>query len=301
MTTGRDRTDQHGKIIVITGASSGIGAAAARRLARAGAIVVPVGRSPERTRAMAAELGTEPVVADFAHLDQVSAAAETLLDRYPRIDVLVNNAGGIFPRRVVTQDGNELTFQVNHLAGFLLTNLLLDRLRDSAAGRQVRVISTSSFGNRFARVRLDDLQWQRRRYGNGWIPYCATKLMNIMFTTELARRTDGTGIVAACFHPDPGRNAQPVAAGTRDAVPTNFGRETSMMRLYHRIPVLRDRQLSGARGCQPLVWLASTPQVLNGWYYNGFEPSRSFNKQGKDPDLAERLWSSSLELVAPYL
>ena len=301
MTSRREVVGLAGKTVVITGASAGIGAAAARRLARAGAVVVPVGRSPERTRAIAAELGTHPVIADFAHLDQVHAAAQVLLDRYPRIDVLANNAGGIFPRRVVTQDGNELTFQANHLAGFLLTNLLLDRLRDSAQDRQVRVISTSSFANRFARVRLDDLQWERRRYGNGWIPYCATKLMNIMFTTELARRTDGTGIAAVCFHPDPGRSAERGAIGTRDAIPTNFAQDTSMMRLFHRVPALRDRQLTGDRGCQPLVWLASTPQVLNGWYYNGVQPSRAFNAQGKDPDVAERLWARSLQLVGPYL
>src|SRR3954447_11972948 len=132
-----------GKTIVITGASAGVGAAAARQLADLGADVVVVGRSPDKTAAVARSIGTEPLVADFARLSDVRRLAEQLLERCPKIDVLANNAGGIFPRRTVTEDGHELTFQVNHLAPFLLTALLRDRLVETGGSR---VITTSSVG-----------------------------------------------------------------------------------------------------------------------------------------------------------
>src|SRR6266568_4759067 len=124
--------DLAGRTVVVTGASSGIGAVAARSLAARGATVVALGRDPGRTAAVAAALGTEPVVADFASLDQVRLAAARVLEICPRIDVLALNAGGIFPRRRLTADGHETTFQVNHLAGFLLARLLTERLVDSA-------------------------------------------------------------------------------------------------------------------------------------------------------------------------
>ena len=295
---GRDLT---GSTIVITGASAGIGAAAARRLSGLGANVIAIGRCRERTLAVAAEFGATPVVADFAHLDQVRADSQQILARCPSIDVLVNNAGGIVPRRTITEDGYEATFQINHLAGFLLTHLLLNRLQETARTRDVRVIATSSFANRFARIRVDDLQPARHRYGNGWTTYCATKLMNIMFTTELARRTAGTGLRAVCFHPDPGPDAEPSAANSPDAVPTNFARETVAMRAFHRIPRLRDTQLTGARGSQPLIRLIRAPDVVNGAYYNGPRLSTAVNRQAKKPALAAELWEQSVQLLAPWL
>ncbi|GLZ15341.1 hypothetical protein Acsp04_55760 [Actinomadura sp. NBRC 104425] len=163
--------DMTGKTVVITGASSGIGAAAARRLAAQGANVLPGGRSPERTAAIAAEIGAEPLIADFADLTQVRRLAGELLDRCERIDVLANNAGGLVSQRQDTRDGHELTFQANHLAPFLLTMLLLPRLREGGRATPARVVTTSSLGNRFGRLKLDDLEWRRRRYGGGWICY----------------------------------------------------------------------------------------------------------------------------------
>ncbi|MGW5386326.1 SDR family NAD(P)-dependent oxidoreductase [Nocardia sp. NPDC003963] len=296
-------TDISKKTIVITGASAGIGAAAARRLAAAGATVVAVGRSPERTAAVAAELGTEPVVADFADLGQVRCAAGKLLERYPRIDVLANNAGGVFPERVETVDGHELSFQANHLAGFLLTQLLLPRLRETAQETDVRVIATSSFANRFAKVRIDDLEWTHRRYGNGWLVYCATKLMNIMTTRQLAQHTSGTGISALSFHPEPGADAVPGDNNAADTTATNFAHDTWMMRLFQRIPGLRSQQLTGAQGSQPLVWLASGPQVpdYSGIYFDGMTPHGSMNRQASNPDIAQQLWDRSMEMVGAYL
>ena len=141
------------RTIVITGASDGIGAAAARALAASGDRVVIVGRSPQKTEAIAAELGADHFIADFTRLADVRALAAELLRRYPRIDVLANNAGGIMGARELTADGHEKTLQVNHLAPFLLTTLLMDRLIESRAS----VINTSSAANRFGRLNLDDL------------------------------------------------------------------------------------------------------------------------------------------------
>ncbi|MFC5751099.1 SDR family NAD(P)-dependent oxidoreductase [Actinomadura rugatobispora] len=297
-----------GKTVVITGASSGIGAAAARRLASMGADVVPVGRSPERTAAVAAGLGVEPLVADFASLDQVRRLADDLLERCPRIDVLVNNAGQLVPSRKLTTDGHEMTFQTNHLAPFLLTTQLLPRLRDSARHGPVRVITTSSLGNRFGRLRLDDLEWERRRYGGGWIAYSTTKLMNVLFTRELARRTEGTGIEAVCFHPDPGpRRDRPAGAvvPTRDeaegATVTQFASGSRAVRAVSRTP-LRRLQLNSGVGASPLVWLASAPEAggASGSYFHGFQRDAKVHPKADDSDLAARLWGRSAVLVAPY-
>jgi NAD(P)-dependent dehydrogenase (short-subunit alcohol dehydrogenase family) len=290
-----DIEDVTGKVVVITGASAGIGAAAARRLGRAGATVVVVGRDPERTASVAAEAGGEPVVADFARLDDVKAAAEKILAQYDGIDVLANNAGGIFPRRTITPDGHELTFQVNHLAGYLLTELLLPRL--SSGGR---VIMTSSFGNRFTHIDFDDLERERRRYGQGWLTYCATKLMNILAARELAERTAGTGLDAISFHPEPDRDAP---ASSPDEQLTKFAADTWQMRLMRRLPGLRGAGITGAGGAVPLVWLASSPQVVgtSGSYYNGTKVSTAYNKQGKSEQARRLLADRSRAAVQQYL
>ena len=163
------------RTIVITGASDGLGAAAAGRLTRSGENVVVVGRSPTKTAAVATPLGADYFVTDFADFAQVRELAANMLERYPRIDVLANNAGVTMgANREVTVDGHEKTFQVNHLAPFLLTTLLLDRLIDSRAS----VINTSSFANRFSAIDFDDLDALGTYRGP--IAYCRSKLMNIL-------------------------------------------------------------------------------------------------------------------------
>ncbi|MBC6457931.1 SDR family NAD(P)-dependent oxidoreductase [Actinomadura sp. HBU206391] len=289
-----------GRTIVITGASSGIGAVAARRLTELGANVVPVGRSPERTARVAARLGAEPLIADYAHLGQVRDLADALLQRCPRIDVLVNNAGGLIPSRRVTADGHELTFQTNHLAPFLLTSLLLPRLRSSARNGPVRIVTTSSLGNRFGRLRMDDLEWEKRRYGGGWIAYATTKLMNVSFTRELARRTEGTGIGVLCFHPRPARRGG--ARTGRTGVPTRFAEGSPALRLLTRTP-LRGLRLNDEAGAGPLVWLAASPEVggAGGDYYDGLRKGAKVNPQADDQALALRLWDRSQELLRAFL
>lgn len=265
------------RTIIITGASDGIGAAAARRLARDGHTVVVVGRSREKTNAVADEIGADRYVSDFADLRQVRELATVLETTYPRIDVLANNAGGIFGDRTRTTDGFEKTLQVNHLAPFLLTNLLLDTLIASRA----TVIATSSIAARmFGRLDLDDLDDDRdpsanRAYGNA-------KLENVLFTRELQRRYGEQGLSAVAFHP-----------GT---IATSFAAEsTSLMRFVYQTP-LRHLVLSGPEtGAEQLVWLATTTPGVDwepGEYYEKRRITKT-NMQAYDGVLAEELWAES--------
>jgi NAD(P)-dependent dehydrogenase (short-subunit alcohol dehydrogenase family) len=271
------------RTIVITGASDGIGAAGAARLSRTGEDVVVVGRSEQKTTAVAARLGADHFVADFTDLSQVRALAKQLLDRYPRIDVLANNAGGYMGRREVTTDGHEKTFQVNHLAPFLLTTLLLDRLVESGA----TVLNTSSVANRlYGRVDIDDLDAQHgyrasRAYGDA-------KLENILFTRELHRRYHGAGISTVAFHPG--------------NVASNFGNEAKdwWIRAAYRTPIKHLALIGPQRGSDELVWLASaTPGVdwVSGEYYVNHKVAQA-NPRAYDPVLARQLWDRSLEMVS---
>ncbi|MFB9852766.1 SDR family NAD(P)-dependent oxidoreductase [Micromonospora andamanensis] len=268
------------RTVVITGASGGIGAEAARRLARLGARVAVVGRSPEKTAAVARQVGAEPLVADFARLSDVRRLADTLLSRYPRIDVLANNAGVVLTRRSRTEDGHDLMFQVNYLAPFLLTNLLLDRL---TSGGPTRVITTSSKGHRFGSVDLDDLEGAGKR--SELLRYGMTKRQNILFTRELARRTRGSGLTATAFHPgviastDINRAAPLVAALVR-------------YRLLGGLSTLRE-------GAEPLVHLATMadPETANGGYYHRLRPNGPVHRQARNDQLATRLWDRTAELL----
>ncbi|GES23292.1 hypothetical protein Aple_061910 [Acrocarpospora pleiomorpha] len=273
---------------MITGASSGIGAAAALRLAERGATVVAVGRSATRTRDIAARLGTEPQIADFASFSEVRALADRLLDRYPRIDVLANNAGGLVPERRVTADGHELTFQANHLAPFLLTTLLLPRLRESGA----RVVTTASVGNRFGKLDLDDLEWTRRRYGGGWIAYSTSKLMNILFTRELARREAGSRVTAVCFNPRRVAEERGVEQEIR------FASGSGLVGVVNRIPLLRRVTIGAADGAGPLIALVSASEVADGAYHDGLRAGAKVNPQADDAQLAARLWELSEAYVS---
>lgn len=268
------------RTIVITGASDGIGAAAARALHNLGNRVVVVGRSPEKTAAVARELDCDYLVADFARLDDVRSLAGTLLERYPRIDVLVNNAGGIMGSREETVDGHEKTLQVNHLAPFLLTNLLLERLIDSRAS----VINTSSVANSvFAHFDIDDLEARRKYTPN--LAYGNAKLANILFTRELDTRYRADGISTAAFHPG--------------AVATSFAKgSTSIMRVMYRT-ILNRFLISPDQGARTLLWLATTEpghDWQQGKYYYKCKISTA-NKDAYDAALATRLWNESARMV----
>lgn len=270
-----------GRTMVITGASDGIGAAAARALAERGERVVLVGRSPRKTRAVAAELGVEHHVADFARLAEVRTLAEVLGSAHPRIDVLANNAGGIMGARELTEDGFERTLQVNHLAPFLLTRLLMDPLLAGGGS----VVNTSSVAARaLGRLDLDDLGNARRYSPNK--AYGDSKLANILFTVELHRRFHHRGLAAAAFHPG--------------AVATNFAADsTSAMRLVFRTPLRHLLLTAPEQGADTLVWLATgTPgqDWVSGLYYERRRPAGTHPQAG-DHRLAEGLWVRSSEMV----
>jgi NAD(P)-dependent dehydrogenase (short-subunit alcohol dehydrogenase family) len=273
------------KVIVITGASDGIGAAAARILAKAGHQVVLVGRSPEKTNRIATELGADSHVADFADLGAVRALAATLQEKYPRIDVLANNAGGVSSAksRQVTVDGHERTFQVNYLAPFLLTTLLLDRLIESHA----TVISTSSVGHRLVRIDLADLDSEK--HYKGVDAYNKSKLAQILFTRELDRRYRSRGLASAAFSPGV-------------AIASNFARQPgdangriAQSALVHR---LASRPESGA---DTLVFLAQGTAGADfppGEYFAKRKVARA-SKRAYDAGLAAQLWDRSVAMVQP--
>jgi len=192
-----------GKVCLVTGATSGIGLVAARELARRGAHVILVGRNRGKCDAAVAQIqaGTgnrqvEALLADLSSQQQVRELARQFRERHPRLDVLVNNAGGLRMKRELTVDGIERTVAVNHLAYFLLTHLLLDLLKASAPAR---IVNVASGAHRKATLDLDDLQAERSY--NGWRQYCRSKLMNLLFTYELARRLEGTSLAVNALHP----------------------------------------------------------------------------------------------------
>lgn len=273
---------QKSKTIVITGASDGIGAAAARRLAQAGHSLVVVGRSPHKTRRIGEELNVPFFTADFADLTQVRVLASQLLTDAPAIDVLVNNAGGIFGDRTRTVDGFEKTLQVNHLAPFLLTNLLMPALLAADAS----VINTSSAAARlFGNIDLEDLNNDSRFSANK--AYGDSKLANVLFTKELHRRFHSDGLSAAAFHPGP--------------VATGFASDsTSVMRWIYQTPLRHVAGLiSPDAGAQTLVWLAETTPGTHwqsGEFYEKLRIART-SPQAADAQLARALWDRSAQLV----
>jgi NAD(P)-dependent dehydrogenase (short-subunit alcohol dehydrogenase family) len=268
------------KTIVITGASDGIGRVAAGELSRQGHSVLVVGRSPEKTARVAADLGADFLTADFTRLDDVRSLAGAIGSKLDHIDVLVNNAGGVFGDRSPTADGFEKTFQVNHLAAFLLTRLLMDRLLDSGAA----VITTSSVAAaRYGRLDVNDLN-----NANNFSPnkaYGDSKLANILFTKGLHKRFHARGLSAVAFHPG--------------NVATNFASDTtSYFRFVYHTP-LRIGLISAERGARPLVQLAEgTPgqDWRSGAYYNRHKLGKT-NPQADDEDLADQLWQRSEEMV----
>lgn len=278
-------SDVAGNTIIITGASSGIGAAAAQALGSRGATVAVVGRNPERTREIARAVNGEAFIADFASFDSVRDLARRLLDRYDTIDVLANNAGGLMPKRTTTVNGNELTIQVNHLSPFLLTRLLLPRMLHTAAVRPVRVIATASMANVTSDLRLNNLSRKSRPWLGGWPAYAAAKAANILFTRELARRTQGTGISAYSFHPG--------------FVATGFGADSPLLRLAGVLGFSRF-SLTPDAGAVPLVELASASDVASpsGTYFDGLVPGGRTGRQATDDALGASLWDLSERLTA---
>jgi NAD(P)-dependent dehydrogenase (short-subunit alcohol dehydrogenase family) len=276
-----------GRVCVVTGASSGVGRATAIGLAGLGAMVVLVCRDPERGEAAREDVAKAGAtsggqarleVADLAVQRDVRELAKRLHQRLDRLDVLVNNAGGIFGRRRESHDGIELTLALNHLAYFLLTNLVVDMLRASAPSRVVNVASAAHSG---ARLNLDDLQLRR-----GYRPqraYANSKLDNVLFTYELARRLAGTGVSVNCVHP-----------GT---VRSGFGRDGSaLFRLGVRL--VQPFMITPEAGADTVIYLATSPEVegVTGKYFVKRQP-RPSSAASYEETTANRLWEESARLT----
>ena len=274
-----------GRVCLITGANSGIGKATALGLARLGATVVLACRDSERgdvARRDIIEETENPEASvgqvDLASLESVRSFAKAFSEKFPHLHVLVNNAGIYQSRRIVTEDGFESTFAINHLAHFLLTNLLLESLKGSAPSR---IVNVTSEAHRTGHVNFDDLQGERRYWGMKSYPQ--SKLANVLFTYELARRLKGTEVTANCVHP-----------GT---VRTNFGRNSGgFMALAVRI--FAPFMLSPEDGAKTVVWLASSPEVehVTGMYFEK-QSERKSTKESYDLNVARRLWEVSSELT----
>ena len=276
-----------GKICVITGATSGIGLAAAVALAARGASLALVGRDRARGEAALAKVrAAAPGVratmhyADLLRMSEVRRLGAELLAGYPRIDVLVNNAGALFGRREVTEDGLERTFALNHMAYFLLTHVLRERL---AASAPARVVSVASRAHQQARgLDLDDLSLERGY--SGWTAYCRSKLANILFTRALARRLAGAGVTANCLHP--GFVAS--RFGDNNRGPFRWG--IGLGKRFFAI--------SEARGAETVVYLGSDPAVASttGGYFANSKPATP-TLAAQDDRVAERLWEISAKLA----
>jgi NAD(P)-dependent dehydrogenase (short-subunit alcohol dehydrogenase family) len=264
-----------GKICLVTGATDGIGKVTARALAQAGATVIGVGRNAEKIEAVKTEIGDtvgslEFLKADLSSQAQVRALAGEFKSKYDRLHVLVNNAGALFPRYRESEDGIEMTFALNHLSYFLLTNLLLDTIRASAPARIINVSSNAHEGNT---IDFDDLE--HRKHYREWTAYGASKLANILFTYELARRLEGTGVTVNAVHPG--------------FVNTNFQRAAG---LNMRGP------LSPEEGADTQIWLAVSADVesITGKYFVRRRDTRS-SDISYDSAIARRLWEVSEKMT----
>lgn len=286
-----------GKVVVITGATSGIGRVAAEKLAGMGARLVIVARDRTRGSATLEKLnsinpGARHAVhyADLSRLAEMKRVAAEIAAAEPHIDVLINNAGALFGHRHVTEDGLELTFALNHLAYFVVTLGLLDRLRASAPAR---IINTSSDAHVKGTLDFDDLQSVRAYEsslgrtvwsgGPGFKVYALSKLLNILFTRELARRLEGTGVTANCFHPG--------------FVDTRFGDESGGF-ISYGVRAAKLLAISPEKGAETMVYLASSSDVasITGQYFYKCRPATP-TRQAQDDAAAGRLWQETAKIA----
>lgn len=281
-----DTLPMAGKIVLITGGTGGIGKATAIGLATLGARVGITGRGLARAEQAAADIGAasgNPAVdafaADMTSQAEVRRLAAAVLGAYPRLDVLVNNVGGFWAHRHLTADGLERTFALNHLAPFLLTNLLLGRLKTSAPAR---IVTVSSHVQAEGRIEFDDLQGARNFSAQR--AYSQSKLANVMFTNELARRLEGSGVTATSLHPG--------------VVRTNFGAQDQAWFFAVISRVVRPLLKTPAQGAQTPIYLASSPDVdgVTGQFFASRKP-KAANKVAYNTEVIARLWQVSADLV----
>ena len=276
----------HGKTVIVTGAGSGIGLETADALARKGASLVLIELNPARGEAAVARIarrGSKPklLVADLSSQADVHRVAGEILTSTPRIDVLINNAGAAFATRHITAEGLERTFALNHMGYFLLTYLLLDRIRASAPAR---IVSVASSGHRLTTLDFDDLQSEKNY--SALQAYCRSKLANVLFTLALARRLRGSGVTANCVHPGD------VRSRFRENLASNM---RSRIYTWIRLWIVG---ITSAEGAQTSIYLASSPEVegITGKYFAKCQVVES-SDAAQDDVAAERLWVESLRLA----
>ena len=275
-----------GKLCVISGATSGVGLASLKRIAAGGADVVLVARNTQKaedirnTIASASQVSIDTVIADFTDLDSLRNAATLILEKYPRIDLLINSAGIFSTRKIITPGGFELCFCVNHLAPFLLTRLLLDRIIESAPAR---IIQVNSQGHRFGGFKIDDVNWERRFY-NGYWGYGASKTAQLLAIWELADRLKGTRVTVNAVHPG--------------GVKTNIGNNNGpLYRWFSRYIIwytLKDPRMSG----DAIYFLAAAPELGNvsGRYFNRTVDEKPA-PHALNRELGRAVWELSEKLV----
>jgi retinol dehydrogenase 14 len=277
-----------GKTVLITGGTGGIGRAAAIGLSSMGARVGITGRDRARAEGAAAAIARESgnpaidiFVADMSSQADVRRLADEVLVAYPRLDVLLNNVGGFWAHRHVTADGLEHTFALNHLAPFLLTSLLLDRLIASAPAR---IVTVSSGAQSLGKIDFDDLMGERRYSGQQ--AYNQSKLANVMFTYELAKRIEGSGVTATVLHPG--------------VTSTGFGSEDMARGWGPLIALMRPFMKSPERGAETPIYLASSPEAegVTGRYFADRKAKKS-HESSYDSATTGRLWDVSADLVGP--
>lgn len=280
--------DMHGKTVLITGATNGIGKVTALELAKMSATVVLVGRSRSRTEAVASEIksasknnAVDLLIGDLSSMAEVRRIADEFQRKYQRLDVLVNNAGAYFTSRQETVDGYEMTFGLNHLNYFLLTNLLLDTLKSSVPSRIVNVASDAHTNGV---INFDDLQLKKSYGMAGITAYSQSKLANVLFTYELAKRLAGTGVTANAIHP--GFVASGFAHNNGTAI-------SVLMKIIGRLFALTPEQ-----GAETIIYLASSPEVegVTGKYFEKCQAVQSA-PQSYDEAAARRLWEISETMV----
>ena len=247
-----------GKVCIITGATSGVGYEASKELVKAGATIIMIVRSKEKAEQLCAELRSlnnidhRYFIAEFTDLKQVRKVSEDILEQYPKIDVLINNAGVHMTTRQLTNDGHEMAFCVNHLASFLITGLLLKRMVESAPSR---IIQVNSEGHRFDGLKIDDLTWANRRY-KGLKGYGASKTAQLMTVWELNDLLQGKGVTINAMHP----------GAVKSKIGTNNGKLYNLYSKYIIQPLLKDPKISG----EAIYYLASSPEMegISGKFYN---------------------------------
>ncbi|WP_322793714.1 SDR family oxidoreductase [Bellilinea sp.] len=274
------------KKVLITGGTDGIGKVTALELANRGAHVIIIGRNPQKTEQTVREIREQSdnprvdfLIADLSEQEQVRRVAAEYRHRYDQLHVLINNAGAFFAKRELTADGLEKTFALNHLAYFLLTHLLLDLLTKSAPARIINVSSAAHFGGK---INFDDLNAEKSY--SGWGAYSNSKLMNVLFTYELARRLQGSGVTVNCLHPG--------------FVATQFGKNNGGLIGLGLSLVQRVGAISPEQGAETTLYLATSPEVegITGRYFDQKKAVES-SKISQDEETARRLWEVSLELT----